>query len=99
VVLYEADTALEALTGDRKEGDRAGLRGHHAEADRAPAGRRAAAQVCIEATDVARAPGAICGDAHDRSEQHDPVGDVHEKIPVNTVSRTTTSKNHPKTKR
>ena len=32
-------------------------------------------------------------------EQHDPVGDVHEKIPVNTVSRTTTSTNHPKTNR
>ena len=39
------------------------------------------------------------GDAHDGTEQHDPVGNVHEKIPVNRVSRRTTSTNHPKTNR
>ena len=99
VVLHEADAALEALAREREERDRARLRGHHAEADRAPAGGRVAAQVRVEAPHVARAPGPVRGDAHDGAEQHDPVGDVHAKIPVNTVSRTTTSTNHPNTNR
>jgi hypothetical protein len=99
VVLHEADAALEALAGDREERDRARLRGHHAEADRPPAGGRAAAQVRVEAPHVARAPGAVRGDAHDGAEQHDPVGDVHEKIAVNTDNRITTSTNQPKTNR
>ena len=87
------------LSTVREEGDRARLRGHHAEADRAPAGGRVAAQVRVEAPHVACAPGPVRGDAYDGAEQHDPVGDVHAKIPVNTPNRITTSTNHPNTNR
>ena len=36
---------------------------------------------------------------HHGAEQHDPIGDVHEKIRVNTASRITTRTNHPNTNR
>ncbi len=99
VILHEADAALEALAWDREERDRARLCGHHAEADGPPPGGRVAAKIGVEAPHVARAPGAVRGDAHDGAKQHDPVGKVHEKIRVNSVSRRTTATNHPKTNR
>ena len=99
IVLHESDAALEALPRDREKGDRARLRGHHGQADRAPAGGLAAPQVRVEAPDVARAPGPVRGDADHGAEQHHPVGEVHEKIRVNTASRTTTRTNHPNTNR
>src|SRR5262249_20776643 len=98
-VLDEADAALVALAGDREERDRAGLGGHHAEPDGAPAGGGVAAEIRVQAPHVARAPGAVRGDAHDGAEQHDPVSGLHEKISVNTVRSTSQSATQPRTAR
>ena len=99
IILHESDAALEALSRDRKEGNRARLRGHHGQADCAPPRGPAALQVGVEAPNLTRAPRTVRGDAAQGAKEHHPISDVHEKIRANTASRTTTRTNHPNTNR
>src|SRR5207237_10552261 len=56
-------------------------------------------EIRIKAPDVTRAPRTVRGDAAQGTQEHHPIGDVHEKIRANTASRITTTTNHPNTNR
>src|SRR5205823_2384738 len=99
IILHKADATLETLSRDRKEGNRARLRGHHGQADRTPPRGLAALQVRIKAPDLTRAPRTVRGDPAQGTEEHHPISNVHEKFRANAASRTTTRTNHPNTNR
>ena len=79
IILDKTHPALVGLAGRGEKSDRARLRGHDRETDRAPANARVAMQVMAEIMIAARLPPAVERDREQRAEKHGVIEPAHGK--------------------
>ena len=87
IILEKPHPALVGLPGRGEKSDRAGLRRHDGEPDRAPANARIALQIMAEIMIGARLPPAVNRNREQRAEEHGVIEAAHKKIAANEVEK------------